>query len=241
MNIGERLIVAADFKPSKCGGVKGARQKMLDFARSLEGTGVVIKGNSILRHIGYGLIAELHDMGLGVCADLKLVDIPETLSTDGEFLADAHPEIVTVMCDAEVDGMSALKAMLPKTEVLGVTVLTSFDEETCQQIKVCSSKAGVLRLARLAQLAGVDGLILSPQENEVIRRHKEIKLSLNNPGIRPKWSIVEGDDQKRVATIIDAFKTGASRVVIGRPITGAADPKEAVKKSLAEIEAALAA
>ncbi len=151
------------------------------------------------------------------------------------------PEIVTVMCCAGIDGMNALKqAIGDQTEVLGVTVLTSLNEEECQAIFTCSTKAGVLRFARMAQLAGADGLICSPHEAALLlHARRELLLEGNCPGIRPEWSLVESDDQARVMTPAKAIKAGAKRLVIGRPITGADDPKDAVLRTLEETQKAL--
>ncbi|MEA3450017.1 MAG: orotidine-5'-phosphate decarboxylase [Patescibacteria group bacterium] len=240
LKVEERLIVAADYKPSECGGVDGVEKKLIELAGKLEGTGVYIKVNSVLRLLGYDLISRLHDFGLKVFADLKLIDIPNTMGTDGEFLKVFQPEILTIMACAGIDGMNAVqKEVGEHTEVLGVTVLTSLNEEECQSIFTCSTKAGVLRFARMIQLAGLGGLILSPKEVEVLKNRFELTLSLNTPGIRPEWSLVKGDDQSRVLTPTKAIQNGAERIVLGRPITGADDPRDAVMRTLKEIEVGL--
>ncbi|HUW72186.1 MAG TPA: orotidine-5'-phosphate decarboxylase [Candidatus Humimicrobiaceae bacterium] len=240
METSERLIVAADYDPRKFGGINGVREEVLRLADALEGLGIIIKVNSILRACGYGLIRELHDLGLRVFADLKLVDIPNTMEMDGAMLAEVKPELLTVMCCAGIDGMASVQKVVGgDTEVLGVSVLTSLDEEECQTIFTCSTKAGVLRFARMAQLAGLGGLILSSQEAEMLSKKKELVLSLNTPGIRPGWSLVAGDDQKRVMTPGKAIEAGARRIVIGRLITQTDNPREAVSKTLREIEEAL--
>jgi len=204
--------------------------------------GVYIKINSILRACGYDLIDNLHDLGVRVLADLKLKDISETMETDGMFLIEAKPEIVTVLCDASVKGMSKVKEQLKDSEILGVTILTEFDEEECQGVYVCSTKAGVVRLARLAQHAKLDGLVLAAKEIEVVRERQElIHLSLNTPAIRPKWAIVEGDDQakKRVVTPAEAIEMGADRIIVGRPIVRNVSPRDAAQRTLDEIQAVL--
>ena len=244
MGVSDRLIVAADFSPKDFGGIRGVEDRVLGLAQDLEGSGVYIKVNSILRATGYGLITKLHDLGLKVFADIKLIDIPNTMRTDAEMLAEFRPDILTLMCCAGIDGMIAVQQVLGDvTEILGVTVLTSLDEEECQAIFVCSSKAGVLKFARMAQLAKLGGLILSPQEVEMLQGHSEISLSLNTPGVRPKWSLVKGDDQSRVMTPQHAIEAGATKIVMGRPITKAGpnneglpqSPREAVEWTLAEI------
>ncbi len=235
MKLEERLIVAADFSPEKCGGISGVHHEVLELATELKGLGVYIKVNSVLRAIGYSLIDDLHDLGLKVFADLKLIDIPATMEIDGEMLEEVQPEIVTCMCCAGIDGMHKLKQSLSKTDVFGVTVLTSLNEEECQAIFTCSTKAGVLKFGRMAQLAGLGDLILSPKETKIIKNRFELTLGLNTPGIRPEWGLVKGDDQSRILTPKKAIEGGAKRIVIGRPITQAGSSRDAVLKTLDEI------
>jgi len=239
MDLSEKLIVAADFDPRKVGGFDGVRSKVLTLASELKGLGVIIKVNSFLRAYGYELIDVLHELGLKVFADLKLIDIPATMEIDAAMLLDHKPDFLTVMCCAGIDGMNVVQKTLPNTKVLGVTVLTSLNEEECQAIFTCSSEEGVLRFAHMAQDAGLGELILSPKEVDLIRSDLELQLGLNTPGIRPVWSLVEGDDQSRVLTPEQAIRNGAERVVIGRPITQAKNPREAVQKTLEEIERGL--
>lgn len=236
----ERLIVAADYSPKDCGGIRGVEAKVMELALSLRGTEVIIKINSILRALGYELINTLHGMGLKVFADLKLVDISATMKIDAELLAEVKPDFVTVMCNAGIDGMQSFKETIgTDCEVLGVTVLTSLDDEKCKSIYSCSCDEGVSRFAQMAYKAGLDGLILSPKEIQIVKNLSELDLSLNTPGIRPVWSLVENDDQSRVMTPEKAIKSGADRIVIGRPITGAKNPRKAVIQTLNEIVAAL--
>jgi orotidine-5'-phosphate decarboxylase len=239
MKTEERLIVAADYDPQKSGGMEGTVACVLGLAKELKGLGVYIKVNSVLRAAGYQLINRLHDEGLRVFADLKLVDIPSTMKTDATLLATYPPEMLTVMCCAGIDGMHAVQSTLADTKVLGVTVLTSLNEEECQAIFTCSTEAGVLRFARMAKLAGLGELILSPKEVEVVKDRFELGLGLNTPGIRPEWSLVEGDDQSRVLTPAQAIKNGATRIVIGRPIIQAENPREAAQRTLEEIQQGL--
>jgi len=249
MILEERLIVAADYSPKEYKGIQGVKGKVLDLAIDLKGLGTYIKVNSILRAIGYDLITMLRDLGLKVFADLKLIDIPKTMKIDAEMLKEVRPDILTVMCCAGVDGMRDVQKTLEGiTEVLGVTVLTSLDKDKCKEIFVCSPEVGVLRFARMAQLAGLGGLILSPEEVEIIKSEpKLMSLGLNTPGIRPEWSVVESDDQARVTTPKKAIESGADRIVIGRPITQAGpndkglpqSPREAAERTLEEIRQGL--
>lgn len=236
----DRLIVAADFDPRKEDGIDKVHAKVLALGEQLAGLGVYIKVNSVLRATGYSLIRELQAMGLRVFADLKLIDIPNTMEADAAMLAEVKPGIVTVMCSAGIDGMRKVQQILGSTtEVLGVSILTSMNDEDCDLVFSCSTEIGVLRLAHLAQEAGLPGLILSPKEAELVKKDVELLLGLNTPGIRPKWSLVKGDDQKRVLTPVKAILAGADRLVIGRPITQAKDPRNAVKRTLDEIAAAI--
>jgi orotidine-5'-phosphate decarboxylase len=238
----ERLIVAADFKPDpkKKQDWRWAEQKVLNLAYALKGTGVYLKVNSVLRASEYDLIYHIHAYDLKVFADLKLYDIPETLATDGIFLRKAGPELLTVSCAAGVSALRAVKAELPDVEVLGVTVLTSLTEADSERMFRCSVEEAVLNFASTAEEAGLDGLISSAKEVRKLRDVYGDRFSLNTPAIRPKWSIVANDDQNkaRIMTPEMAIKAGADRLVIGRPITQADNPREAVLRTLEEIEEA---
>jgi len=250
----ERLIVAADFKPpvedqwiedgpyagqsTVCRSKrKWVEKQVLALADSLKGTGVYLKVNSALRVCGYDLIGEIQSRGLRVFADLKLNDIPATLATDGVFLAEAQPELLTVMCYTGTKAMAELKKCLPKTEVLGVTVLTSLSEEEVAHLHGAKIDETVKRLALMAQVAGLDGLVSSAKELALLKTVLEREMTLNTPGIRPVWAPVEGDDQnrERVMTISHAIKAGATRIVIGRPIMQADDVYGAVRRTIDEI------
>jgi orotidine-5'-phosphate decarboxylase len=246
----ERLIVAADFKPDP-DAVYGSsidrrrdlvREKVLYLASSLSGTGICLKVNSALRACGYGLIDEIHSYGLHVFADLKLFDIGETLSTDGVLLREVKPEFVTTVCTAGVTAMQMLKSALPDTEVLGVTVLTSLKEADTHAMFGCSIEESVLRYARVAADAKIDGLISSPKEVEMLRAMFGTLLSFNTPAIRPAWAIVPGDDQnpERIMTPAKAIKAGADRIIVGRPIVNAKSPHDAVLRTIEEIASATA-
>ncbi len=237
----ERLIVAADFKPDGLGW-KGVRQQVVNLCELLQGTGVYIKVNSILRACGYNLIDVIHSHDLKVFADLKLYDIPETLATDGALLREVKPELLTVVCTAGVASMHALAVELPETEILGVTVLTSLTEADVLQIyRYPAINLAVRDLSGLAVKAGIGGVICSAKEAEMLRRTLSDQMTINTPAIRPAWSVVKNDDQnqKRVMTPADAIKAGADRIVVGRPILQAEDPYKAVMRTLEEIASAV--
>ena len=238
----ERLIVAADFTPESCIAADSwIRSKVLTLAYSLRETGVIIKINSALRACGYNLIDEIHGYGLQVFADLKLIDIPNTLATDGILLRDKKPELLTIMCVAGIPSMRALKKELPGTEILGITVLTSLKADEVRKQYGCSTQDAVRRLAQLAQEANIGGLVSSAHEVEYLRDLLGQQFTLNTPAIRPEWASVTGDDQNinRVMTPARAIRAGADRIVIGRPITQADNPLDAVKRTIEEIKSAL--
>ncbi|HEY0964716.1 MAG TPA: orotidine-5'-phosphate decarboxylase [Candidatus Paceibacterota bacterium] len=237
LSVAERLIVAADFKPDEEYGVSGARKKVLALATKLERTGVTLKVNSVLRACGYTLIDQIHECRLRVFADLKLYDIGETLSTDGMFLRYHKPELLTVATATGEAAMRSLKLELPHTEVLGVTVLTTFTDEDSLAMFTCTTEEAVYRFADLAQAAGLDGLISSPKEATALSSRYEHLFTINTPAIRPEWSVVEGDDQNpaRVMTPEKALRAGATRIVVGRPITQSPDPYAAVMRTLDEM------
>src|SRR5258708_7353798 len=240
----QRLVVAADYKPPA--EIEGRRnyveKQVLTLADSVAGLGIVFKVNSALRALGYDLIKALHDRGLLVFVDLKIFDIKDTLEIDGMLLREFRLDLLTTVCFAGDVAMAALKATLPETEILGVTWLTSLTDGDAQAMLSCSTEEAVLRLAKFAKAAGIGGLISSPAEVDMLRANFGLLLSLNTPAIRPVWSIVESDGQNlaRVMTPAKAIKVGADRLVIGRPITQAKNPREAVLRTLDEIEEAIA-
>lgn len=222
----DRLIVAAD------------NVDVMELATRLQGTGVYIKVNSALRERGYPLILQLHELGLRVFADLKLNDIPETMAADGRLLATVKPDLVTVMCAAGVTAMNAIKIWLPDAELLGVTVLTSLTDDDAVTMFGCATvSSAVLRFAALAKTACIDGIISSAKEAEALRGVLGDEMTINTPAIRPAWAKVAGDDQNaaRVTTPAEAIRLGADRIVVGRPIVRAADPRDAVLRTIDEI------
>lgn len=237
MNLEERLIVAADFDPNNYDSIDDCLSELEKFIEKIKDTGVIIKLNSILRRRGYRLIEKVHEYGLGCMADLKLDDIPKTIEIDCKFLNEFKPEILTIKCSAGEEGMYAAKSQLPDTCVVGVTVLTSFDKESCKNVYGNSDINSVVkRFFDLARDSGIDGIVCSPNECEIF---SDKNMELITPGIRPKWYNDSKDDQKRVSTPGNAILNGASRVVIGRPITKSECPEAAIDRTLNEISSSI--
>lgn len=236
LNPEERLMIGADFDPMTHGGISGVHKKVLELADTLADTGVYIKLNFILRAVGYSLIDEIHDRGLKVFADLKLNDIPNTLKNDAVVLAEHAPEMVTVMASTGRISMQQLKnALNEQTEVLGVTVLTSFDEEASQTIFNDPVETAVTKLTKEAVAGGIDGIVCSPNEVPLVRSLISETMTINTPGIRPSAYNATNDDQARTMTPERALQSGVDRLIIARPVIKAEDPRLATLAILEEI------
>lgn len=166
--------------------------------------------------------------GRPVFLDLKLHDIPNTVAGGVRAVLDLRPRMLTIhasggaaMIEAARKAADAAGAERPM--ILAVTVLTSLDAATLAATGVPSSPAEqVLRLARLALSAGADGLVCSAHEVAMLRAELGPSARFVVPGIRPAGA--ELGDQARVMTPLEAVEAGANWIVVGRPITGAADP-----------------
>ncbi len=242
----ERLIVAADFKPSAEFGYdrQWIEDKVKGLAIALQDTGVYLKVNSALRATSYELIDFIHANGLKVFADLKLFDIPETLAIDGMFLRQVHPEMLTVVCHAGMPSMKALKLELPETEIVGVTMLTSLrmeDLPTLGYFNQTNLDVVVRALTQTGMKAGLDGNVCSGAEAALVRRvmveQGKLNATINTPGIRTLDSVVKGDDQnpERIMTPTKAIMSGVDRIVVGRPIVRAEKPYDVTMRIIEEI------
>ena len=172
---------------------------------------------------------------LPIFLDLKLHDIPNTVAKAVQALAHLNPAVLTVHAAGGRAMMAAAKqAAPPGTKVVAVTVLTSLDEKDLASIGVRASPARqVERLAELAREAGIDGIVCSGEEVKAARAAWPDGFFVV-PGIRPKGADLV--DQKRVVTPAQAIDDGASILVIGRPITGAANPARALREIAAELK-----
>jgi orotidine-5'-phosphate decarboxylase len=190
---------------------------------------------------GNSIVAELNRQGFSVFLDLKLHDIPNTVagavrsaSSAGASLLTVHAAGGPAMLQAAADAAAGI-AHPPR--LLAVTVLTSMDASQLHAVGVeCTPAEQVLRLARMADSNGVRGLVCSAQEVGMLRRELGAAAWLVTPGIRPAGG--NADDQKRVATPTSAIAAGATALVVGRPITQAADPAAAAAAILEEISRA---
>lgn len=178
-------------------------------------------------------VAKIAELGVPVFADLKLHDIPNTVAGGiravlplGVSIVNVHTAGGAAMMRAAADAAATAGAKRPK--VIGVTVLTSLDQSDLAAIGVMGSPSEqVLRLAKLAKASGLDGVVCAAHEIEMLRRELGREFMLVVPGIRPAGAAL--DDQKRVMTPKEGHALSADVLVIGRPITGAADPAAAAR------------
>ena len=173
-------------------------------------------------------VASVLELGLPVFLDLKLHDIPNTVAKAVEALRPLELAVLTVHAAGGRAMLEAAKvAAGPATKVVAVTVLTSLDSDDLQSIGVASEpREQVERLAKLARSAGLDGIVCSGAEVAASKAAWPDGYFVV-PGVRPPGADVS--DQKRVVTPRQALDDGASMLVIGRPITGAADPAAAIR------------
>jgi orotidine-5'-phosphate decarboxylase len=173
-----------------------------------------------------------------VFVDLKFFDVPATVASAVRRLVGRGVELITVHGNQSI--MEAAAAAKGDVKVLGVTALTSLDRGDLDDLGFkCDVRELVLSRARRALEAGCDGIVASGLELEAVRAAVDDKLLVVTPGIRP----VENrpvDDQKRVVTAEQAFRSGADYVVVGRPIRNAEDPRAAAEALQAEIAAVFA-
>lgn len=186
----------------------------------------------------------LQEHGKHVFLDLKLHDIPNTVAHGVSSLTRLGANLITIhgqggpimmKAAAEAARESAEKLGIERPKLLAITVLTSFDDESWTSIGGQLPIADqVIRLAKLAKESGMDGVVCSALEAKMIRDACGPDFLIVTPGIRPFFAAT--NDQKRIATPSSALQDGASRLVIGRPITQAEHPQEAVRLIIEEME-----
>ncbi len=188
-------------------------------------------------------VAGIAGLGLPVFLDLKLHDIPNTVAGATRALTRLGPAILTVhgaggaamlKAAAEAAKEEAAKTGTARPKIVAVTVLTSISGADFGAVGLHGKVSDqVARLAALAQDCGLDGAVCSAAEAATLRKSCRPDFLLVVPGIRPEWA--QAQDQKRVATPLEAMRMGADILVIGRPITAAKDPAEAAKRIAAEL------
>ena len=179
-----------------------------------------------------------------VFLDLKLHDIPETMRRAFLAATQFSPEFISVHCDQGDGFLKEVAENNPgKTKILAITLLTSLNSKNLARLGFVDEYVKdlsrlVLLRARIAKEAGCQGIVCSGHEVALIKEELSDMIALT-PGIRPEWSVVSKDDQKRIVTPASAVKNGADYIVVGRPIRDAKDPRDAAKRVAEEIESAL--
>ena len=226
-----KIIVALDYA--------GAASAMTLVTRLDPALCRVKVGKELFTAAGPELVRVLTARGFEVFLDLKFHDIPNTVAAAcraaaglGVWMLNVHASGGRRMLSAAHEAL----ADLPQRPLLiAVTVLTSMSAEDLNETGVAGVPADqVLRLARLTQACKLDGVVCSAQEAALLRADLGADFRLVTPGIRPAGS--EAGDQRRVMTPAEALRAGATDLVIGRPITGAADPLAALKQIQSDIQ-----
>jgi len=234
MGLEEKIIIALDV---------GTKHEALGIAELLGEARIFKIGLELFTAEGPALLEETVRMGKKPFLDLKFHDIPNTAAgavrsatRNGAHMLTLHTSGGREMMAAAAKAADEESARSGKAKpiLLGVTILTSLKDEQLRQIGFADRVADqVLRLAVLAKEAGLDGVVCSPHEIEIIKKECGRDFLVVTPGIRPSWAAAQ--DQKRIMTPAEAILKGADYLVIGRPITGAASPGEAFLNVLAEI------
>jgi len=238
----DKLIVALDVDVAEA-------KRLVEQLKDVVGMFKV--GSQLFTKTGPDLVRTIIAHGNKVFLDLKFHDIPHQVAGSSKSAAELGVSLFTLHASGGTEMMRrAVDAVLEvstrtgreRSKILAVSVLTSIDDSTLAEIGVAGSSADtVQRLVTLAQEAGVDGCVSSPQETANIKATTRSGFLVVNPGIRPASGPKTGtnDDQKRIDTPGSAILAGADYLVVGRPITSAADPVESARQIVAEIDSAL--
>lgn len=195
-------------------------------------------GKELFTATGPAVIEALQKKGFEIFLDLKFHDIPNTVGAACKVAADLGVWMVDVHVSGSVAMLEAARHAIDTVQkpplLVGITVLTSFNDDDLKQIGLAGPvEDAVLRLTNLAAQCGLDGVVCSAAEAAVLRRIVPQTFALVTPGIRPLGAAV--NDQIRVVTPRDAMAAGSTYLVIGRPITGAADPQQTLKTILSSL------
>ena len=230
-----KIIVALDYASAK---------DALALANQLDPSLCKLKvGKELFTATGPQLVEQLIAKNFDVFLDLKFHDIPSTVakacqaaSNLGVWMLNVHASGGSAMMQAALEGVNNASH---KPYLIAVTVLTSMNQASLTEIGIIEKvQDQVLKLARLSQQAGLHGVVCSAQEAQLLRQHISKDFLLVTPGIRPASANLNNlmsDDQSRVLTPHQALSMGASYLVIGRPITQAKNPIEALMAIKSEI------
>ena len=234
MDIKNKIIVAIDTIDSV---------QALKLVKTIPGAGAIKLGLEYFCFNGPEGIKLISKTGAKIFLDLKFHDIPNTVAGAIKAILHLQPYMITVHLSGGYDMLIraneavteyCIKNSVKKPIILGVSVLTSLDEKDFISLGIKGKvQEQVIRLAKLAKNTGLDGLVSSAKELKIIRKEIGQNLLLVTPGIRPTGGQI--NDQKRIVTPSQAINDGANFLVIGRPITAAKDPKEALNYIAKEV------
>lgn len=201
-------------------------------------------GSELFTSAGPRIVEQINSMGKKVFLDLKFHDIPNTVAKSaaaaaklGVFMLNVHTLGGLEMMQQAAEALRdvSLDENIDRPKLIGVTILTSLDQAALQDELGIGLRmsAQVRHLAGLAQRAGLDGVVASPEDAESIRSHFGKGFLIVTPGIRPSWAAA--DDQKRMLTPKEALRRGADYLVIGRAILSQPNPVSALKRIEDEI------
>jgi orotidine-5'-phosphate decarboxylase len=222
-------------------------QRLVELLRAEVGAFKV--GKQLFMHAGPSVVRMICERGARVFLDLKFHDIPRTVARAaieatrlGVWMFNVHASGSFEMMRVTVDEVSKLcrKEGIARPKILAVTVLTSLSRDDLKRVGVQSGvESQVVRLAKLAREARMDGVVASPHEVARIRRECGRDFLIVTPGVRPAQA--DWNDQKRVMTPGEAVRAGADYLVVARPIVDAPDPAAAARDIVAEMERAFVA
>lgn len=237
--LNRRVIIALDVKD---------KEEALTLVSRLREASIFKVGLELFTAEGPAFFKKLKVLRKSVFLDLKLHDIPNTVAGAVRSAVRLGVEMMTIHASGGRDMMAkaaeaasgeAERLKTPRPILLGVTVLTSLKNGDLREIGFPPDAAGqVLRLAGLARAAGLDGVVCSPREIELVKREFGRDFLVVTPGIRPLWAAAQ--DQKRIMTPGEAVERGADYLVVGRPVTGDPSPADAFAKIVEELERAKA-
>jgi len=228
-----RIIVSLDFNTA---------EQALELVAKLQPDLCRLKvGKELFTKAGPVLVEKLIEKGFDVFLDLKFHDIPTTVAKACAVAADLGVWMVNVHASGGYEMMSLAREEIEKKPhhplLIAVTILTSMNQKALTELGIqCSVEEQVMRLAQLTSDAGLDGVVCSAHEVKMLRDNLGEEFKLVTPGIRPGGA--NNDDQKRVMTPAQAINAGSEYLIIGRPITQAADPGQALEDISEEISAA---
>ncbi len=236
--LARRIIIALDVD---------TKHEALSLVRKLSRAQIFKVGLTLFTSEGPSLLREIQSHGKKIFLDLKLHDIPHQIAGAVKAGVGLGVHMMTLHASggkemmakaAETAEQEAAHCQTDKPFLLAVTVLTSLKENQLREIGMDERVfEQVLRLAKLARENGMDGVVCSPQEIDIIKKEFGKDFLVVSPGIRPAWSAAQ--DQKRILTPGEAMEKGVDYMVIGRPITQATRPADAFHKIIEELNCAV--